>query len=333
MARRRRVIPLFRPHLMQGWSPDFIPKLTEDAMALGLVDEVRPVRGADALRLARALATEEGILAGISGGATLAGAIEVARDLPPDAVVLCMLPDTGERYLSTPLFADITAEMTEEELALSRSTPGQRFDTPPPVAAAQPAAAVAATPEAESFVREAIADPSSPVVMFALEWCEFCWSVRRMLAHFGVACRSIDLDAVEFQAGDRGGAIRAALTALTGANTLPQVFIGGELVGGSTDLIEAWRTGRAQTLLERHGVAFDRDAAAGSAELSARVAAAALRRVEVARRVSCRCGRSRIRRRRTARRRPPGRRAATARAARRMRSVPRRVRLRLRPRF
>ena len=130
MARRPRVTPLFRPHLMQGWSPDFIPKLTEDAMALGLVDEVRPVSGAEALRLARALATEEGILAGISGGATLAGAIEVARALPPDAVVLCMIPDTGERYLSTPLFADIPAEMSEEELALSRSTPGQRFDDP-----------------------------------------------------------------------------------------------------------------------------------------------------------------------------------------------------------
>ena len=97
--------------------------------------------------------------------------------------------------------------------------------------------------------------------MFALEWCEFCWSVRRMLAHFGIAYRSIDLDSVEFQAGDRGGTIRAALTARTGAKTMPQVFIGGELVGGSTDLFEAWRTGRAQTLLERHGVAFNRDAA------------------------------------------------------------------------
>jgi cysteine synthase A len=246
---------------MQGWSPDFIPKLTEDALALGLVDEVRPVSGAEALRLARALATEEGILAGISGGATLAGAIEVARALPPDAVVLCMIPDTGERYLSTPLFADITAEMTEEELALSRSTPGQRFDTPPPVAAAQPAAAVAVTPEAERFVREVIADPSRPVVMFALEWCEFCWSVRRMLSRFGVAFRSIDLDAVEYQAGDRGGAIRGALTAMTGANTLPQIFIGGELVGGAMDLMEAWRSGHAQTLLERHGVAFDREPA------------------------------------------------------------------------
>ena len=115
--------------------------------------------------------------------------------------------------------------------------------------------------------------------MFALEWCEFCWSVRRMLAHFGVAFRSIDLDAVEFQAGDRGGAIRGALTALTGANTLPQMFIGGELVGGATDLIEAWRTGRAQTLLERHGVAFDREAAEDPRTLSARVAAAAIRRV------------------------------------------------------
>ena len=119
--------PLFRPHLMQGWSPDFIPKLTEDAIALGLVDEVRPVRGADALRLARALATEEGILSGISGGATLAGALEVARDLPPDAVVLCMLPDTGERYLSTPLFANIPADMNEEELAISRSSPSAQF--------------------------------------------------------------------------------------------------------------------------------------------------------------------------------------------------------------
>jgi cysteine synthase A len=254
--------PMFRPHLMQGWSPDFIPKLTEDAVTLGLVDEVRPVPGAEALRIARALATEEGILVGISAGATLAASIEVARSLPADAVVLCMLPDTGERYLSTPLFADIGAEMTDEELTISRSTPGARFDAPSPAApAAAPAAPVAVTPEAERFVREAITDRASPVVMFALEWCEFCWSVRRMLSSFGVVYRSIDLDSAEFQAGDRGGAIRAALTAHTGASTLPQIFIGDELVGGATDLIEAWRVGRAQELLERHGVAFRRDAA------------------------------------------------------------------------
>ena len=96
--------PLFRPHLMQGWAPDFIPKLTRDALQAAHVDEVVGVNGNDALRLARALATEEGILAGISGGATLAGAIETARRIPKGSTVLCMIPDTGERYLSTPLF-------------------------------------------------------------------------------------------------------------------------------------------------------------------------------------------------------------------------------------
>ncbi len=256
--------PLFRPHLMQGWSPDFIPKLTEEAMALGLVDEVRPVNGAEALRLARALATEEGILAGITGGATLVGALDLARALPAQAVVLCMIPDTGERYLSTPLFADISAEMTQEELELSRSTPGQRFDLPQPAAPADAAtdAAPEPTQEAERFVSEALADRANPVVMFALEWCEFCWSVRRMLAHFRIAYRSVDLDSVEFQAGDRGGAIRTALSARTGVKTIPQIFIGGEFIGGATDLFEAWRDGRVQALLERHGVPFDRTGAA-----------------------------------------------------------------------
>jgi cysteine synthase A len=111
--------PVFRPHAVQGWAPDFIPKLTEDAVALGLIDQVVPVNGARALELARRLATEEGILSGISGGATLAGAIEICKDLPAGANVLCMLPDTGERYLSTPLFADVPADMTEEEIELS----------------------------------------------------------------------------------------------------------------------------------------------------------------------------------------------------------------------
>ena len=106
---------MFRPHAVQGWAPDFIPKLAEDAIAQKLIDRVVPVSGARALELARRLATEEGILAGISGGATLAGAIAVSKDLPDGANVLCMLPDTGERYLSTPLFADVPAEMTEEE--------------------------------------------------------------------------------------------------------------------------------------------------------------------------------------------------------------------------
>ena len=66
-----------------------------------------PVNGRDALRLARELARQEGIFVGISSGATLAAALDVARRAPPGTNILCMLPDTGERYLSTPLFEDI----------------------------------------------------------------------------------------------------------------------------------------------------------------------------------------------------------------------------------
>ena len=120
--------PHFRPHLMQGWSPDFISKLTEDAVASGFVDEVVPVSGDAAMRLSRALARQEGIFAGTSSGATLAAAIDVAARSPAGTNIVCMLPDTGERYLSTPLFADITEAMDEEEMALSQSTPRYRFD-------------------------------------------------------------------------------------------------------------------------------------------------------------------------------------------------------------
>jgi cysteine synthase A len=117
--------PAFRPHLMQGWSPDFVSKLTHDVFAANLVDEVVGVNGAEALRLARELATREGIFCGITGGATLAGALDVCRRARPGARILCMLPDTGERYLSTPLFEDIPADMTDEE----RACPNRRRAT------------------------------------------------------------------------------------------------------------------------------------------------------------------------------------------------------------
>src|SRR5688500_9418742 len=110
--------PVFRPHPMQGWTPDFIPKLAEYAVRDGLIDEVVPGKGADALRLARELAQKEGIFTGITGGATFAGAQQICARAPKGAKVLCMLPDTGERYLSTPLFEDIPAEMTGEEAAI-----------------------------------------------------------------------------------------------------------------------------------------------------------------------------------------------------------------------
>jgi cysteine synthase A len=253
--------PNFRPHLMQGWSPDFIPQLTEDAVALKLIDRIVPVNGAQALKLARELARQEGIFVGISAGATLAGALEVCSTAARGANVLCMLPDTGERYLSTPLFSEIPVDMTDEEVSIARSTPNYRFDVPA-TAAAPPPAASAPPPVAASaaaFVAGAIADRSQPVVMFALEWCEFCWSVRRMFARHGIAYRSVDLDSVEYQAANRGGEIRAALSARTRVNTIPQIFVGGEFIGGCTDVFDAHKAGRLQALLDKHRVAYDRD--------------------------------------------------------------------------
>jgi cysteine synthase A len=107
--------PRFNPHPMQGWSPDFISTLTEQAMEAELIDEIVTVTGADAMRLSRELARKEGIFAGISSGGTLAAALEIARRAAPGSNIVCMLPDTGERYLSTPLFEGISIEMTDEE--------------------------------------------------------------------------------------------------------------------------------------------------------------------------------------------------------------------------
>ena len=113
--------PAWKPHPIQGWSPDFIPKLTGDA--LGMVDRVITVAGADAMRNSRELAQKEGILVGTSAGATFTAALQVAQEASKGSTILCMLPDTGERYLSTPLFGEIPADMTEDERSIIRSTP------------------------------------------------------------------------------------------------------------------------------------------------------------------------------------------------------------------
>ncbi len=118
----------FSPHPMQGWTPDFISQLTQDAVASELVDGVLTIPGPEALRLSRELAVKEGIFVGISAGATMAGALKVAESAAPGSNIVCMLPDTGERYLSTPLFGDIAAEMDDEEKSLSASTPTAQLE-------------------------------------------------------------------------------------------------------------------------------------------------------------------------------------------------------------
>jgi cysteine synthase A len=115
--------PAWTPHPVQGWTPDFIPKLTEDAVTADPIDRILPISGPEANRWSQELARQEGIFVGISSGATFAGALMVAQDAPKGSNVLCMLPDTGERYLSTPLFENIAADMTEEEQGIFKSTP------------------------------------------------------------------------------------------------------------------------------------------------------------------------------------------------------------------
>jgi cysteine synthase A len=115
--------PAWKPHPMQGWTPDFIPKLTGDAMAENKVHKVLAIPGPEAMKCSLDLAQKEGIFVGITSGATFAGALKIAAEAREGANILCMLPDTGERYLSTALFANVPADMTEEEQAIMDSTP------------------------------------------------------------------------------------------------------------------------------------------------------------------------------------------------------------------
>ena len=115
--------PSFEPHPIQGWTPDFIPYVLQEAIDGSYHDDLIPVAGPDGIAWSRRLAAEEGIFTGISGGSTFAVAMKIAETAPKGSVILVMLPDTGERYLSTPLFEGIAEEMTEEEMAISLSTP------------------------------------------------------------------------------------------------------------------------------------------------------------------------------------------------------------------
>jgi cysteine synthase A len=119
--------PAWTPHPQQGWSPDFIPKLAQDALDTHRVHQVLRITNPEAMSHSQELAKKEGIFVGISSGATFAGALRIAAEAPKGSTILCMLPDTGERYLSTPLFADVAVDMTPEELEISRSTPSAQL--------------------------------------------------------------------------------------------------------------------------------------------------------------------------------------------------------------
>ncbi|WP_115556646.1 cysteine synthase A [Xanthomonas campestris] len=103
----------WKPHKIQGWTPDFVPEVLNREVA----HEILSVEDTDAISVARRLAAEEGIFTGISGGGTVSTALRVAETAVPGAVILAMLPDTGERYFSTPLFADINEGSDDDWLA------------------------------------------------------------------------------------------------------------------------------------------------------------------------------------------------------------------------
>lgn len=119
--------PAFEPHLIQGWTPDFIPLVLQEALDKKYFNERVAIAGPEGVKWARALAQKEGTFTGISGGSTFAVAMQVAGKAAPGSVILAMLPDTGERYLSTPMFEGIAEGMDEEETRISKSTPGYQM--------------------------------------------------------------------------------------------------------------------------------------------------------------------------------------------------------------
>ena len=101
------------PHKIQGWTPDFIPEVLDRSV----MDQVVPVSDEDAIETAQRLAKQEGIFCGISSGATMFAALTIANQVPADSAFCVILPDTGERYLSSPLFEGISPDSDEDWLA------------------------------------------------------------------------------------------------------------------------------------------------------------------------------------------------------------------------
>lgn len=120
--------PAWAAHPIQGWTPDFIPSVLQESIDKKFFDQLVPVSGADGMVQAKALASKEGIITGISGGSTFQVALDVAASAPAGSNILCMLPDTAERYMSSPLFGSIAEEMDEAEEDISKMTPGFQYD-------------------------------------------------------------------------------------------------------------------------------------------------------------------------------------------------------------
>jgi len=173
----------------------------------------------------------------------VSAALKIAKESPPGTNILALVPDTAERYLSTPLFGDIPADMTEEEKELAASTPSA---APPPPDLPE------ATEEAHAFVNEQNA--SSKIVVWSLEYCEFCWTLTQFLDRLQVPYTRIDIDNFKYAKDMMGNKYRAALSKQTECVTFPQFFVDGKFIGGAVDACQMWKKGELQPLLEKAGV-------------------------------------------------------------------------------
>jgi cysteine synthase A len=235
--------PVWRPHLFQGWAADFIPKLVAQVREEKLYDDIMPIGGFDAIATSQQMAEKEGIFSGTSGGGTVWAALQIAKTAPIGTNILAMVPDTAERYLSTPLFENIPAGMTNEEKEIAESTPS----APPPSADFPPV-----LPEAVAFVDEKNRS-SKRIVVWSLEYCEFCWTLTRFLDRLQVPYERIDIDNFQFAKDNMGNKYRSALQDKTGCNTFPQFFISEAFIGGAVDACMMWKKGELQPLLEDAG--------------------------------------------------------------------------------
>ncbi len=252
----------FKPHPVQGWAPDFLSKLTQDVVTDELIHNIVPVSGTESLKLARQLACQEGIFCGISGGATFAAALHIAQSAASGSNILCMLPDTGERYLSTPLFDNIEADMSAEEAAISATTKGYQFSrAASSTAEDQPTVAdkkleLICTEDERKLIEAIVEDALAPIVIFSLEWCEFCWSAVKLFQALEVDYRTVHIDSRECRQYGTTQEIQRALAACTSSSTIPQIYVAGEHLGGCTQTFKAFQNGTLQLKMAYTGIAY-----------------------------------------------------------------------------
>jgi len=146
-------------------------------------------------------------------------------------------------------------------MVISKSTEGFRFDMVEETSDGEEIVVTRQEKEIDktalSEIEEATHDQNQPVVKFALEWCEFCWSVRKIFKKFGIDYRAIEIDSVAYKEGNRGGKIFDALEHVNNWSTIPQIYIGGEFIGDCTDLIDKINDRSIGKLLKENNIPFD----------------------------------------------------------------------------